>query len=79
MSVFILPVILQNHLFILGLLVFEVTVHRHQLHHHLQNGFKASYSSALIQGVTRQNLDHSILSCLKYFTNYFFYKFGLEV
>lgn len=79
MSVFILPVILQNHLFILGLLVFEVTVHRHQLHHHLQNGFKASYSSALIQGVTRQHLDHSILSCLKYFTNYFFYKFGLEV
>ncbi|KAI7808253.1 putative piezo-type mechanosensitive ion channel component 2 [Triplophysa rosa] len=71
---------LWNHLFILGLLVFEVTVHRHQLHHHLQNGFKAaSYSSALIQGVTRQHLDHSILSCLKYFTNYFFYKFGLEV
>ncbi|KAA0716169.1 Piezo-type mechanosensitive ion channel component 2 [Triplophysa tibetana] len=70
---------LWNHLFILGLLVFEVTVHRHQLHHHLQNGFKASHSSALIQGVTRQHLDHSILSCLKYFINYFFYKFGLEV
>nr|XP_055071604.1 piezo-type mechanosensitive ion channel component 2 isoform X1 [Misgurnus anguillicaudatus] len=70
---------LWNHLFILGLLVFEVTVRRHQLHHHLQNGFKATYSGIIFQGVTRQHLDHNILSCLKYFTNFFFYKFGLEV
>ncbi|XP_052003940.1 piezo-type mechanosensitive ion channel component 2 [Xyrauchen texanus] len=68
-----------NHLLILGLLVFDVTVHRHQLHHRLQNGLKVTHGSVLFQGVTRQHLDQGILPYLKYFTNYFFYKFGLEV
>ncbi|ROI52198.1 Piezo-type mechanosensitive ion channel component 2, partial [Anabarilius grahami] len=70
---------LWNHLFILGLLVFDVTVHRHQLHHRLQNGLKATYSSTVFQGVTHHYLDQGILPSLKYFANYFFYKFGLEV
>uniref|UniRef100_A0A8C1E0Q9 Piezo domain-containing protein n=1 Tax=Cyprinus carpio carpio TaxID=630221 RepID=A0A8C1E0Q9_CYPCA len=70
---------LWNHLLILGLLVFDVTVHRHQLHHRLQNGLKATHSSTIFQGVTHQHLDHSIIASLKYFANYFFYKFGLEV
>ncbi|KAF4109184.1 hypothetical protein G5714_010257 [Onychostoma macrolepis] len=70
---------LWNHLLILGLLVFDVTVHRHQLHHRLQNGLKATHSSTIFQGVTHQYLDHGIMPSLKYFANYFFYKFGLEV
>uniref|UniRef100_A0A673MMK9 Uncharacterized protein n=1 Tax=Sinocyclocheilus rhinocerous TaxID=307959 RepID=A0A673MMK9_9TELE len=70
---------LWNHLLILGLLVFDVTVHRHQLHHRLQNGLKATHSSTIFQGVTHQHLDHGIMASLKYFANYFFYKFGLEV
>ncbi|KAL1268419.1 hypothetical protein QQF64_033782, partial [Cirrhinus molitorella] len=70
---------LWNHLLILGLLVFDVTVHRHQLHHRLQNGLKATPSSTIFQGVTHQHLDHGILPSLKYFANYFFYKFGLEL
>uniref|UniRef100_A0A8C1PE97 Piezo-type mechanosensitive ion channel component n=1 Tax=Cyprinus carpio TaxID=7962 RepID=A0A8C1PE97_CYPCA len=70
---------LWNHLLILGLLVFDVTVHRHQLHHRLQNGLKATHSSTIFQGVTHQHLDHGIIASLKYFANYFFYKFGLEV
>ncbi|CAM4608229.1 unnamed protein product [Leuciscus chuanchicus] len=70
---------LWNHLLILGLLVFDVTVHRHQLHHRLQYGLKATYSRIIFQGVTHHNLDQGILPCLRYFANYFFYKFGLEV
>ncbi|XP_039538846.1 LOW QUALITY PROTEIN: piezo-type mechanosensitive ion channel component 2 [Pimephales promelas] len=70
---------LWNHLLILGLLVFDVTVHRHQLHHRLQNGLKETYGSTIFQGVTHHNLDQGILPSLRYFMNYFFYKFGLEV
>uniref|UniRef100_A0A3B4ALK0 Piezo TM25-28 domain-containing protein n=1 Tax=Periophthalmus magnuspinnatus TaxID=409849 RepID=A0A3B4ALK0_9GOBI len=69
----------QNHLMILGLLVFEATIFRHQLYFRLHNGLKLPPFSILFQGITRQHLDHSVLSCVKYFINFFFYKFGLEV
>ncbi|XP_072304739.1 piezo-type mechanosensitive ion channel component 2 [Eucyclogobius newberryi] len=70
---------LRNHLMILGLLVFEATVSRHQLYFRLHNDLKPPPFSILFQGITRQNLDHAILPCIKYFINFFFYKFGLEV
>ncbi|XP_053092056.1 piezo-type mechanosensitive ion channel component 2 [Pangasianodon hypophthalmus] len=70
---------LQNHLLILGLLVFDVTVHRHQLYHRLHLNFKPPPKGTIFNNVTWQHLDHGILPCLKYFCNYFFYKFGLEV
>uniref|UniRef100_A0A673XM72 Piezo-type mechanosensitive ion channel component 2-like n=1 Tax=Salmo trutta TaxID=8032 RepID=A0A673XM72_SALTR len=70
---------LSNHLIVLGLLVFEVTVHRHQLYYRLHNNLKVPTFSIIFQGITRQHLDHGILPCIKYFINYFFYKFGLEV
>ncbi|XP_056321992.1 LOW QUALITY PROTEIN: piezo-type mechanosensitive ion channel component 2 [Danio aesculapii] len=70
---------LWNHLLILGLLVVDVTVHRHQLHHRLQHGLKTANSSIIFQAVTHHHLDHGILPSIRYFLNYFFYKFGLEV
>uniref|UniRef100_A0A8C7UGW1 Piezo-type mechanosensitive ion channel component n=1 Tax=Oncorhynchus mykiss TaxID=8022 RepID=A0A8C7UGW1_ONCMY len=70
---------LRNHLMVLGLLVFEVTVHRHQLYYRLHNDLKVPTFSIIFQGITRQHLDQGILPCIKYFINYFFYKFGLEV
>ncbi|XP_076122839.1 piezo-type mechanosensitive ion channel component 2 [Alosa pseudoharengus] len=70
---------LQNHLLVLGLLVFDVTIHRHQLHYRLSNNLKVPPAGTIFQGITRQHLDHGLLPCLKYFINYFFYKFGLEV
>ncbi|XP_064862117.1 piezo-type mechanosensitive ion channel component 2-like [Oncorhynchus nerka] len=70
---------LRNHLMVLGLLVFEVTVHRHQLYYRLHNDLKVPSFSIIFQGITRQHLDQGILPCIKYFINYFFYKFGLEV
>ncbi|XP_038867450.1 piezo-type mechanosensitive ion channel component 2-like [Salvelinus namaycush] len=70
---------LRNHLMVLGLLVFEVTVHRHQLYYRLHNDLKVPTFTIIFQGITRQHLDQGILPCIKYFINYFFYKFGLEV
>ncbi|XP_075882351.1 piezo-type mechanosensitive ion channel component 2 [Nelusetta ayraudi] len=70
---------LQNHLMVLGLLVFEATVCRHQLYFRLHNNLKAPPFSIIFQGITRQHLDHGILPCIKYFINFFFYKFGLEI
>ncbi|XP_042155847.1 piezo-type mechanosensitive ion channel component 2 [Oncorhynchus tshawytscha] len=70
---------LSNHLTVLGLLVFEVTVSRHQLYYRLHNNLKVPTFSIIFQGITRQHLDHGILPCIKYFVNYFFYKFGLEM
>ncbi|XP_028841723.1 piezo-type mechanosensitive ion channel component 2 [Denticeps clupeoides] len=70
---------LWNHLLVLGLLVFDVTIYRHQLHYRLRNNLKAPPTGTIFQGVTRQHLDYGLLPCIKYFTNYFFYKFGLEV
>ncbi|KAM4609898.1 piezo-type mechanosensitive ion channel component 2 [Polymixia lowei] len=70
---------LRNHLMVLGLLVFEATVHRHQLYYRLHNDLKDPPFSILFQGITRQHLDHGLLPCIKYFINFFFYKFGLEI
>lgn len=69
----------QSHLAVLGLLVFEVTVHRHQLYFRQRNGLKAPLTSTIFHSTTRQHLDQGLLPCIKYFCNYFFYKFGLEV
>lgn len=69
----------QNHLLILGLLVFDVTVHRHQLYHCLHFNIKPLPEGTIFNNVTWQHMDLGILPCLKYFCNYLFYKFGLEV
>ncbi|KAK2851179.1 hypothetical protein Q5P01_007455 [Channa striata] len=70
---------LRNHLTVLGLLVFEATVHRHQLYFRLNNNLKPPPFSIIFQGITRQHLDHGVLPCIKYFINFCFYKFGLEI
>ncbi|XP_070824614.1 piezo-type mechanosensitive ion channel component 2 [Chaetodon trifascialis] len=70
---------LRNHLMVLGLLVFEATVHRHQLYFRLHNNLKTPPFSIIFQGITRQHLDHGVLPCIKYFINFCFYKFGLEI
>ncbi|XP_037629066.1 piezo-type mechanosensitive ion channel component 2 isoform X2 [Sebastes umbrosus] len=70
---------LRNHLMILGLLVFEAIVHRHQLYFRLHNDVRAPPFSIIFHGITRQHLDHGILPCIKYYINFCFYKFGLEI
>uniref|UniRef100_A0A8C4S4N3 Piezo TM25-28 domain-containing protein n=1 Tax=Erpetoichthys calabaricus TaxID=27687 RepID=A0A8C4S4N3_ERPCA len=68
-----------NHLLALGLLALEVTVHRHQLHYRLLHQLKPPTTGELFKGMMRLHLDEGLANCIKYFFNYFFYKFGLEL
>ncbi|XP_038662366.1 piezo-type mechanosensitive ion channel component 1 isoform X4 [Scyliorhinus canicula] len=70
---------IQHHLLLLMLLVFEVTVYRHQEHFRKYNQLFPPSTGTIFQEITRQHLDESVISCAKYLANYFFYKFGLEV
>ncbi|XP_053350077.1 piezo-type mechanosensitive ion channel component 2 isoform X2 [Clarias gariepinus] len=69
---------LRNNLLMLALLAFEVTVYRHQDFHRMRNNLAAPVTRTIFHNITRQHLDDGIISCAKYFINYFFYKFGLE-
>lgn len=63
----------------LALLAFEVTVYRHQELYRLRCNKVPPRSRTLFHDISRHHLDQSVLSCAKYFLNYVFYKFGLEV
>ncbi|XP_077078207.1 piezo-type mechanosensitive ion channel component 2 [Siphateles boraxobius] len=70
---------LRNNLLMLAILVFEVTIYRHQEFFRLRNKLTPPPSRTIFHDITRQHLDNGIINCAKYFINYFFYKFGLEV
>ncbi|KAM8945740.1 piezo-type mechanosensitive ion channel component 2-like [Pelodytes ibericus] len=70
---------LQNHLTILALMAIEVTVYRHQLYYRVHNQLTTPITGSIFDNITRNHLDDGLLQCIKYFVNYFFYKFGLEV
>nr|XP_048676526.1 piezo-type mechanosensitive ion channel component 2-like [Caretta caretta] len=70
---------LKNHLSILALMVIEVTVHHHQLFYRTQNQLTPPVTGIIFDTITREHLDDGLLSCIKYFINYSFYKFGLEM
>lgn len=59
--------------------MFEAVVYRRQEHHRRQHQLAPLPAQAVCADGTRQQLDQDLLSCLKYFVNFFFYKFGLEV
>ncbi|XP_034416405.1 piezo-type mechanosensitive ion channel component 2-like [Cyclopterus lumpus] len=69
---------LRYNLMMLALLAFEVTVYRHQELYRLRRNEVPPPTRTLFHDITRCHLDSSVLSCIKYFLNYFFYKFGLE-
>uniref|UniRef100_A0A2R9AZF7 Piezo type mechanosensitive ion channel component 1 (Er blood group) n=1 Tax=Pan paniscus TaxID=9597 RepID=A0A2R9AZF7_PANPA len=70
---------IQNHLQVLLLLVFEAIVYRRQEHYRRQHQLAPLPAQAVFASGTRQQLDQDLLGCLKYFINFFFYKFGLEI
>lgn len=70
---------IQNHLQILLLLVFEAMVYRSQDYHRRRHQLAPLPAQAVCAEGTRQQLDRDLPSCLKYYVNFFFYKFGLEV
>ncbi|XP_018096993.1 piezo-type mechanosensitive ion channel component 1 isoform X2 [Xenopus laevis] len=70
---------IQNHLQILLLLVFEAIVYRHQEFYRKRYQLEKPHIQAVFPDVYRQHLDQGLFSCIKYFINYSFYKFGLEI
>ncbi|KAH0617821.1 hypothetical protein JD844_016445 [Phrynosoma platyrhinos] len=73
-----LLVYLRNNLLMLAILAFEVTIYRHQEYYRCRNNLTAPETKTIFHDITRLHLDDGVISCLKYFINYFFYKFGLE-
>ncbi|KAL4623589.1 piezo-type mechanosensitive ion channel component 2 isoform X1 [Arapaima gigas] len=69
---------LRNNFLMLAVLAFEVTIYRHQEYFRLRNNLAPPVARIIFHDITRQHLDDGIVSCAKYFINYFFYKFGLE-
>nr|DBA22115.1 TPA: hypothetical protein GDO54_013179 [Pyxicephalus adspersus] len=69
----------ENHLIILALVAIEATVYRHQFYYRKHNKLTAPVTGIIFENITRKNLDDGVINCMKYFINYFFYKFGLEV
>ncbi|XP_056403769.1 piezo-type mechanosensitive ion channel component 2-like isoform X1 [Hyla sarda] len=70
---------LQNHLTVLALMAIESTVYRHQLYYRVHNKLTTPITGSIFDNITRLHLDYGLVDCFKYFVNYFFYKFGLEV
>ncbi|XP_026229618.1 piezo-type mechanosensitive ion channel component 2 isoform X1 [Anabas testudineus] len=69
---------LTNNLLMLALLAFEITIYRHQQFFRLRNKLSPPAAQIIFHDITRQHLDIGIIHFVKYFINYFFYKFGLE-
>lgn len=57
----------------------EATVSRHQAFYRFRHQLPEPLTSTITEGVTREQLDEGLLNALRYFINYTFYKFGLEV
>ncbi|NWZ55914.1 PIEZ1 protein, partial [Haliaeetus albicilla] len=70
---------IQNHLLVLLLLVFEAVVYRRQEYYRKQHQLVAPVTETIFEDISREHLDHGLGSCAKYFLNYFYYKFGLEI
>ncbi|XP_040426894.1 piezo-type mechanosensitive ion channel component 1 isoform X1 [Cygnus olor] len=70
---------IQNHLLVLLLLVFEAVVYRRQEYYRKQHQLAAPVTETVFEDVSREHLDQGLGSCAKYFVNYFYYKFGLEI
>ncbi|CEF59857.1 Piezo family-containing protein [Strongyloides ratti] len=64
-------------LFLLGLR-FVVILRQHLKRHHLKDNTPLP-SSLLFPGVNRKHADKNVKECLKFLSNFFFYKFGYEI
>lgn len=69
----------QNHLLVLVLLVSEAVVYRRQEYYRKKHQLVAPITETIFEDISREHLDQGLVSCAKYFLNYFYYKFGLEV
>ncbi len=61
------------------LMAFHSVVNMRQKLHRKQTKKPEPLRGVLLPDATRESADEGIPACLKYFINYFFFKFGLEV
>ncbi|NXA16372.1 PIEZ2 protein, partial [Sapayoa aenigma] len=73
-----LLVYLRNNLLMLAILAFEVTIYRHQEYYRCRNNLTAPVTKTIFHDITRAHLDDGLINCVKYFINYFFYKFDMD-
>lgn len=69
----------QPYFLLIGLLILQEFVRMRQTLRRAVKNTKLPPRGVLFENITRREADESTLSCLMYFINFFFYKFGLEV
>ena len=74
-----LSLLFQNYVLIVVILAFEAVVRFHQAQHYNKPGVERPPDSIVFLSIKRSNADDGLVSCFKYFINYGFYKFGLQV
>nr|XP_034339397.1 piezo-type mechanosensitive ion channel component 1 isoform X8 [Crassostrea gigas] len=75
----VLSYYLRNYILILVILIFERVIFYRQARRRLYTSIADVPKGVIFSSTNRKNADKNLLSCAKYFANYFFYKFGLEI
>ena len=70
---------LRNYIGILLILVLYKLIKCHQSQHYKKPNENRPLPGVTFSGITRAEADNGLLHSAKYFVNYFFYKFGLEL
>ncbi|XP_071091757.1 piezo-type mechanosensitive ion channel component 2-like [Haliotis cracherodii] len=70
---------IRNYLLILIVVAIESITRYHQIQHYNKPNVDRPAAGIIFQDIKRPEADKSISSALKYFANYLFYKFGLEI
>ncbi|EEB17348.1 conserved hypothetical protein [Pediculus humanus corporis] len=69
--------LLQGYIAVFAVITFHAVINTRQRINRRETGRTRPY--ILFQGITREMADSSVKNCLKFLTNYGFYKFGVEI
>ena len=69
----------QLYMVIVIILAFEAVIKLHQQQHFNPPTRVRPKQGIIFPNIKRENADNSLIDCAKFFANYTFYKFGLEV
>lgn len=67
------------YMWILATIMSESIIRYHQQQYYANPTVQKPPKGILFPQITRVNADKNVTNCIKFFANYFFYKFGLEV
>lgn len=69
----------QDYILLTILFAFRSIVELRQSLYRYEHGDLTPIRGVLFNNITRKDADIDMCNCLKYFANFFFYRFGLEV